>query len=495
MSVAAPTLSAPSSPMVSNKAFILFTCAMAMFTGNFISFPVSVIMPTIARTFGVELPTAQWAVTGHFVALAATMLPIGAAGDLLGRKRVLMAGFGILLASLVVTPFVTNLEMFVVLRVIQGVGAGMVMVTAPAIATNTLPPSERGRALGMTFIGGYLATGFGQPIYGALVQVAPWCAPFVAGMVPATLALVLSSRLPEVKRISNRPFDPIGAVLLMVGFGGMVVSAGHGQEENWEFNHTLTHVVPLVLLSLGALATYVHHARRVAYPILPLHFFRSVTFTTGAICNSLAHMTMLMVGFLMPFYLQNALGYSPLSVAMFLVPMSIAMNLMAIPSGWIYDKRGSRLPCSVAMLLGAGLLFSYQGLTATSGMVDVMLRMVVAGVVLGLFVTPNVSAILGAVPAEQHSMAAGFEQTTRNLGHSVGAVLSSGVASFVLGSATAQATPETYVQVVQGAGLLAGCLMAIGAGLALLRDDTRRKPTAPAREPEVTKLEPAPQTA
>ncbi|GEM_PF-6204473 len=492
------TASAPAQTSAAAPAtkvwLVLFTCALSMFAGNLVTIPVSVIMPTIAKTFAVELPTAQWAITGHFVALAATMLPVGSIGDLVGRQRVLMAGFAILLASLAATPLSGNLEFFVFLRVIQGVGAGMVSVTVPAIATAALPPSQRGKALGITFLGSYLANGIGQPTYGALVQFAPWFAPFLVAIIPTVLAFALATRLPAVKRPDARPFDAVGATLLMFGFGGLVVGAGHGQEAGWEFQHTLVHVAPLVLVSAGALATYVYHARRTRYPILPLDLFRSVTFTTGAITNSLAHMTMLMVGFLMPFYLQNALGYSPLSVALFLVPMSIAMNLVAIPSGWAYDRWGSRLPCASAMLLGAVLLFSYQGLSADSGMIDVMGRMVLAGLSLGLFITPNVSAIMGTVRSDQLAMAAGFEQTTRNLGHSVGSVLASGVATFVLGSATAKATPETYVQVVQGAGLLAGALMFGGALLALMRDDSRG-PSKPAREVEVRVSEPATQTA
>lgn len=474
---------------------ILSACALGMSVGNLASFPIAVVMPTIAQTFAVELPTAQWAITGHFVALAATMLPVGLAGDILGRKRILLTGFVILLATLAATPLSTTLEFFVFLRVLQGIGAGMVMVTVPAIATAALPPSERGRALGITFLGGYLATGFGQPLFGALVQVGPWFSPFLLVLAPALAAFVLAIRLPSVRTQATRPFDPIGAALLMFGFGGLVVAAGHGQEEGWQLQHTLEHVVPLVLACLAALATYVVHAQRAAHPILPLAFFRSLTFTTAAVTNSLAHMTMLMVGFLMPFYLQNALGYQPLQVAMFLVPMSIAMNVMAVPSGWIYDRKGSRLPCSVALIMGAGLLFSYQALTAQSGMLEVMARMVVAGMVLGLFVTPNVSAIMGAVPPAHYAVAAGFEQTTRNIGHAVGAVLSSAVATVVLGSVTARATPDTYVQVVQGAGLVAGILMTCGALLALLRDDARRLRRAPTVEADTPARETAAQTA
>lgn len=483
------------SPATVSKRLVLFTCMVAMAAGNMSSFPIAVIMPTIAQTFQVEIPTAQWAMTGHFVALAATMLPIGSAGDILGRTQIFKAGFLILIASLLAVPLSSSLEIFVFLRVLHGVGAGMVMVSAPAIVSAMVPPSERGRALALTFLGGFIATGVGQPLFGAMVQAFPWFSPFLLVTIPSALAFALAFKLPVVKNPNPRPFDAIGAALLMFGCGGLVIGAGHGQEEGWALQHTLEHVVPLLLASVAAVVTYVFHAQRVTYPILPLAFFRSVTFTTGAITNSLAHMTMLMVGFLMPFYLQNALGYQPLQVAMFLVPMSVAMNVMAVPSGWIYDKKGSRWPCSIALFMGAALLFSYQALTVDSGPFDVMIRMVVAGVVLGLFVTPNVSAILGAVPPEHYSLAAGFEQTTRNIGHSVGAVLSSVVATFVLGSVTAKATPETYVEVLHGAGLVAGLLMSAGALIALMRDDTRGGRKVVAREPEVVVREPAAQTA
>lgn len=479
------------SAAVSGKWLVLLTCAMGLFVGNMASFPVAVIMPTIAKAFQVELPTAQWAVTGHFVALAATMLPVGSAGDILGRKRVFIAGLLVLLVSLAVTPFAGSIEPFVALRVVQGVGAGMVMVTTPALISAAFPAEERGRALGLTFLGGYLSVGLGQPAFGVLAELAPWYTPFLLILAPALVTLGLGLKLPSVARKSGRPFDPMGALLLMVGCGGIVVAAGHGQEEGWELQHTLAHVGPLAAVSIGALVAYGFHAKWSAHPILPLGLFKNPTLINGAITNSLAHMTMLMVSFLMPFYLQNALGYSPLGVALFMVPMSLALNVMAVPSGWMYDRWGSRLPCSIAMCLGAVLLFSYQGLSADSTMLDVALRMVAAGVVLGLFSTPNVSAILGAVPAEHYSLASGFEQTTRNMGHAIGAVVASGVASVLLGSAAATATPETYVQVVHGAGMIAAVLMTMGAVLVLFRQETvRPRAIAPVTQPLVTEIAP-----
>src|SRR5207249_4760626 len=161
------------------KKLILATCALGMFAGNLPSIPMAVTVPTIADAFGVGIPSAQWFMTGHFVALAATMLPIGAAGDILGRWRVYFAGMVVLILSLAATPFVPNLESLIALRVIQGIGAGMVMVTAPAICTQVAGKGERGRSLGILFLGGWLASGLGPPLFGALVQSTAWYAGFI----------------------------------------------------------------------------------------------------------------------------------------------------------------------------------------------------------------------------------------------------------------------------------------------------------------------------
>src|SRR5438477_247651 len=147
----------------------------------------------------------------------------------------------------------------------------------------------------------------------------------------------------------------------------------------------------------------------------------------------LTHMTMLMLSFLLPFYLQNVLGYTPLNVAFMLLCMGIALNLMALPGGWVYDRFGSRIPCTVAMAGGVCLLLSFLGLSEHSTLAEVLPRMVMSGVILGLFVTPNVSAMLGSVPSEHYSLTAGLEQTSRNLGHALGVVISSTVAAYVFG--------------------------------------------------------------
>ena len=285
----------------SSKRLVLATCALGMFSANLPSIPIAVAVPTIADFFGADIPSAQWIMTAHFVALAATMLPIGAAGDILGRWRVYLAGLGVLLVSLAATPFVPSLDVLIVLRVVQGVGAGMVMVSAPAIISATVDQQQRGRSIGALFLGGWLASGLGPPVFGLLLQWLPWHAAFTTMLPPTAAGLGLALSLRRVEVRTAMPFDRLGAVLLVMTFGLLVVGVGHGQEERWELGHTAGHVGPLVFVAIAAGVLYVLHARRAPHPLLPLHLFRSVTLTTASITNGLVHMTMLMISFLMPF--------------------------------------------------------------------------------------------------------------------------------------------------------------------------------------------------
>lgn len=458
------------------KRLVLIITSLGMFVGMLTSIPLTITVPTIAQAFGVEVPAAQWVMTAYFVAQAATMLPIGSAGDILGPARVFIAGFVILILGLVLTPLAFNIDTLILLRGVQGVGAGMIMVIAPAICTSVLPPSQRGRAVAAVMLGGWLGSGIGQPVFGVVAQYLPWQGIFLVMVPPAILGLIMSLYLRKlVPQRSHRSFDFVGAGLMVVAFGALVVGVGHGQEEHWAAKHTTIHVGPLFLASALAAAWYIIYARRSPNPIIPLHLFRNLTLATASITNVLLHMTMLMVSFLMPFYLQNVLGYSPVFMALLFVPMAITLNLMAIPSGWAYDKLGSRIPCTIAMVLGAALLLSFMQLTDTSSLWQVLPRLILSGIVLGLFVTPNVSAMLGAVSKEHYGLISGFEQTTRNVGHAMGVVLASAVATYYLQSPGVAATAATYVSIVHGASLVAGAMMGAGAVLALFRHEPRER--------------------
>jgi EmrB/QacA subfamily drug resistance transporter len=460
------------------RHFVLIITSMGMFVGMLTSIPITITVPTIAQAFGVEVPTAQWVMTAYFAAQAATMLPVGSAADILGRSRVFLAGFAVLILGLALTPLASHIETLVLLRVLQGVGSGMIMVTAPAICTSVLPPSQRGRAIAAVMLGGWLASGAGQPVFGVVAQYMPWQAIFLIILIPAILGLVMALPLGKlVPERSTGTFDFVGATLMVLAFGSLVGAVGHGQQEHWETIHTATHVGPLLLASALASGLYILHARRSRNPLIPLHLFRNLTLVTASITNVLLHMTMLMVSFLIPFYLQNVLGYSPITMALLFVPMALALNLMALPSGWVYDKVGSRIPCTIAMILGAALLLSFIQLSETSSLWQVFPRLILSGVVLGLFVTPNVSAMLGTVASQHYGLISGFEQTTRNVGHALGVVLASVVAAYYLQSPGVTATAATYVSIIHGTSLVAGAMMGAGAALALLRREPKHRGT------------------
>jgi EmrB/QacA subfamily drug resistance transporter len=478
MADAATRATRPATVLTPTQArLVILTTALGMFVGLLPSFALTLTIPTVARAFAVEVPTAQWVMTALFVAQAATMLPIGSAGDIFGRSRIFLIGYVVLIVGLVLTPLAFSMKALIFIRGIQGIGSGMLIVTAPALVAAMLPPEQRGRGVSLVLLGGWMANLIGQPLAGALVQYTAWYMPFVAILAPAAIGLMLALRLRPIMPApseTGRRFDLRGAWLVAVAFGAFVVATGHGQEEQWQIGHTLEHVVPVFIASAAATIAYIIYARRAEHPILPLHLFSNRTLATASIVNTIVHMTMIMISFLMPFYLQNVLHVTPLSTAFFLVPMAITLNAMAYPSGFLYDRIGSRIPCAAAMILGAVLLLSYLGLNETSGFFDVLPRLIVAGLVMGLFVTPNTSAILGAVPRTHYALISGFEKASQNVGHAVGIVLSSTVATYYLGSATGSAvTPATYVSIVHGTAVIAGMLMALGAGIALLRRDDR----------------------
>lgn len=436
---------------------------------GFIAVPVA--LPTIAADFGVGLTTIQWVVTAFLVVSAATLLPLGAAGDMLGRLKILIAGFVFLIVGLAAVAVAPGIPGLVAARVLQGVGASMLMVSGPALATSTLPEGERGRALGFVNLGGFLATGLGPILGGFLTQQLGWHWIFYMNIPPAVIGLVVALQLRGIVPSGiRRRFDIRGAVLLGVALSSIVIAIGHGQEEKWEAAHTAEHILPLALLAIVSLGLFIYVEKKAAQPLLPLGLFKNKTFATTNICNCILHMAMLNVSILIPFYLQGVLGIPAARMGLLYAPMSITLSLMAIPSGWLYDRFGSRKLCSGAMGAGMLVLFSYMTLDPASGYGGVLPRMIGAGVTLGLFVTPNVSAIFGSAPREYLGVASGTEQTSRQFGHAMGAVVSAAISGRYIGNAAALGS-QAFMPAFYETAFVSAMLMGAGVFLALLRQE------------------------
>ena len=428
------------------KYYVFFALAIGIFSSVVDHGSVNVALPSIASALHIDLPSVQWVVIGFALVISALLLPMGRLSDLIGRKRVYILGSFVLMIGAVGAGLSGNLTWLLIARVFQGLGAAMTQGTGMAIMTQVFPPHERGRAIGllMTTVG--VGAVFGPAIGGVVVDWFNWRAVFFVNIplgligVAATLAVLRgweSERAP-----SGSSFDWVGAALS----SGMLVSLLLGLTSA----HKAGWASPMILIALvlsGALfLSFIWWELRCPSPMLDLRFFRFRVFSFGVAAGFLTFLGSSSVLFLMPFYLQNVLGYSPKVAGLVVVPAALCMATMGSVAGVLSDRFGWRWFTVGGMLLSTAGLLALSRVTETSSLWLVMPALVLLNCGMGTFYSPNSSSVLSAVGRESYGVVSGFLNLVRNSAN----VVSLAIATTIVTTTMASLGFEPSLEAVRG---------------------------------------------
>ena len=414
---------------------------------------VNVSLPSILTDFGSDLATIEWVVLAYLLTITATLLTFGRLADIAGRKRVYTIGFGVftfgsLCCGLAASPF-----QLILARVVQAVGGAMIQANGLAITGAVFPKEERGRALGIN--GTVVATGIatGPAVGGLLVNAFGWPSIFLVNLPIGAIGIGLALLVLEERRISFPPggsregqrFDPAGALLVSVALVTLLLGLNQGHERGWGSPP----IVALLVAAAISFAAFLAVERRVAAPLIDLGLFRVRAFAAGSLAALLSFLAVSTNAFLMPFFLQLVLGYDPARAGLLLTPTPLTLAVVAPLSGWLSDRFfGARILSSIGLGVTCIALALLGGLAADAHYADVLVRLILLGVGLGLFNSPNTSAIFGAVPRERYGTAGGFVSMVRNSGQVVGVAL----AGAVLLAALAPAVGEIGLDALRPGG-------------------------------------------
>lgn len=427
---------------------------------------VNITLPVVRQSFGASVAAVEWVVTVYLLVVSGLLLSVGRLGDLRGHRRVYTAGFLIFLLGSVLCGLAPSAGFLIAARGVQAVGASMLFANSPAILTKSFPPEMRGRALGLQATMTYLGLTVGPSLGGWLTTTLGWRSAFYINVPVGLLALALALRFvpQDAGSGSGEGFDLHGALTFTGGLVALLLALNQGHAWGWTAWPTVT----LLAISLVLLGLFLHLERTVAAPMLDLSLFRSRTFSAAAASALLNYVCVFSVLFLMPFYLQQARGLSPAEAGLLLTAQPLLMAAVAPLSGGLSDRMGTRLPSVLGMgLLGAGLLLlSSLDLQSPRGVIAAMLA--VAGLGIGIFASPNNSALMGAAPRHRQGIAAGVLALARNVGMVVGVGLAGAVFTTVLGRAGA-AEAASIVNAMRASYLLSAGVAVAGLAIAALR--------------------------
>ena len=434
---------------------------IAVGTGTFMSAldgsVANTVLPVLTHALHGSVAAAEWVVTVYLLVTSALLLSAGRWGDLHGHKPMYLAGFvGFILGS-ALCGLAPSLPLLVAARAVQALGATCLFASSPAIVTLNFPAARRGQALGLQATLTYLGITAGPLLGGWLASHLGWRSVFFINVPVGLLALGLSRRfIPDNRpQVTARGFDIAGAGLFASGLVALLLALNQAHAWGWASLPTLG----LLFLAAASLAGFVAWERRAPNPMLSLGLFRDRGFSAAGVSALLNFVCLSGLLFLLPFYLIEGRGLSAGRAGLFISALPLAMAAAAPASGWLSDRIGSALPATAGMsLLAAGALLLTR-LGPQADLHTVGWELALAGLGVGVFLSPNNSALMGSAPRDQQGVAGGVRATARNLGN----VLGIGIVGAVFNSVLAHSVTRLLLRFFAAfhAGLWAVTLAAL----------------------------------
>lgn len=383
---------------------------------------VNVALPVISSNFGADLAKIQWVVTAYLLTISSLLPIFGRAGDMFGRRRIFSLGFLVFTIGSIACSAADSVWLLVGARVLQALGASMLMSNAPAIVASAFPGKERGRALGMTGTVVALGSMSGPSIGGLVVGSWGWESIFYINIPIGILAFLAGQFvLPHDKEHSREKFDFIGAGLFAAGMFLLLLALSEGHEWGW----TSIHILIVLVAAISALTAFVYYETKTGNPMIDLSLFKCWPFSAGSLAGLFSFMAMFTNTMLLPFYLHSIMGLSPMQIGILITPFPLIMGITAPISGYLSERISAIYLTSCGLTITLIGLMYLTTLNADAALVQVAIAQAVMGLGNGLFQSPNNNSVLSSVPISKVGLASGINALVRNVG------MVSGIASAV----------------------------------------------------------------
>ncbi len=387
---------------------------------------------------------------------------MGRLADAVGIKKVYVAGLAIFVIGALLAGMSDSILQLIGSRVIMGVGAAMTQGTSMAIGILAFPSAERGKAIGLQMgvvgfgnlvgpaVGGFVVSGFGW-------RGVPFAIAAVSAVAMLAAIVILDGHRTEQDSEHGR-FDWLGAVVSTAALVAFLLVMTSGPRVGWADASVIIAIFAIVALIAG----FIWIESRAANPMLYLGHFNKRLFTFGVAAAFMSFVGTSAMRFMMPFFLQAVLGFSPKQVGLIIIPAALTISVAGPLGGMLSDRYGWRWFNVGGLALVVIGLLTLSRITETSSVYFVILGMTLLTIGSGTFYSPNSSSVLSTVDENEYGVISGFINLVRNAGNVTGIAVSTAIVTAMMAASN---YPPTLAAVSEAGG--EGVLMAFTAGLRL----------------------------
>jgi len=438
----------------------LVSLSLSMLLSSIGTSIANVGLPTLAHAFNASFQQVQWVVLAYLLAITTLIVSVGRLGDVIGRRRLMLAGIALFTFASALCGIAPTLWLLIAARVLQGLGAAVMMVITMAMVGETVPKEKTGSAMGLLGTMSAIGTALGPTLGGFLIAGFGWPALFLINLPLGILMLVLAYQyLPKdhnIVKTTPAKFDVVGTVLLVVTLAAYALAMTIGRGSFGQLN------MALLLLAVLGVGLFVLTELRSEAPLIRMATFQNSVLSAGFAMSALVTtvvMATLVVG---PFYLSGALGLDPSHVGLVMSSGPIIAALTGAPAGRLVDRLGAPR-MGIAGLIGMAIGASTMAmLPAGFGVAGYIAPLVAITGSYALFQAANNTAVMTHIRPDQRGVISGLLNLSRNLGLITGASVMGTV--FAMGASTTNLMAAPPSSVESGMRLT----FAVAAGLILL---------------------------
>jgi len=430
-------------------------------------------LPTLAQAFNASFQQVQWIVLAYLLAITTLIVSAGRLGDIIGRRRLLLAGILLFTTASVLCGIAPTLWLLIAARAAQGLGAAVMMALTMAFVGETVTKAKTGSAMGLLGTMSAMGTALGPSLGGILIAGFGWRALFLVNLPLGLLTFLLAHRYLPVDRRgpkTDRPgFDPVGTLLLALTLAAYALAMTIRHHDG-RGGFGLPNLALLLAAALGV-GLFVRAEASAASPLIRLAMFRDPGLRASLAMSALVSTVMMATLVVGPFYLSLSLGLAAAHVGLVLSVGPFAAALTGVPAGRMADHFGAQrmtLVGLIAIAAGSVVLSMTSATPGIPGIAGYIAPMVVITVGYALFMTANNTAVMADIRADQRGVISGMLNLSRNLGLITGASVMGAV--FAFASATTDITtarPEAVATGMRITFAVAAILIVIALAIAL----------------------------